>query len=346
MRPRHTHDMQALLIWYDAHQRRLPWRVSLDAYRVWLSEVMLQQTTVPTVLGYYPRFLERWPNVEALARASQDEVLAQWAGLGYYSRARKLHACAKLVAFERQGRFPETVEALQKLPGIGPYTAKAVAAIAFKVNTVPMDGNIERVTARLFAITTPLPAAKPMLQELAQRLAVPKRPGDLAQALMDLGSGICTPTKPACPACPLKKDCQAFKKGIAENLPARVKRAAKPVRHGVAFIAERKKDGAVLLRKRPEAGLLGGMLELPGTPWQSEPWTDEAALAFAPSGTGWRQAGLLRHVFTHFTLMLEVRTGSATRTSQGAFWAKPENLSQLALPTLFKKALKFMALDV
>ncbi|MBI5120804.1 MAG: A/G-specific adenine glycosylase [Rhodospirillales bacterium] len=342
MTKRHRPDMRPLLAWYGAHQRDLPWRKNADPYRVWLSEVMLQQTTVPTVLGYFERFLARWPTIEGLARASQDEVLAQWAGLGYYARARKLHECAKLIADECNGRFPNTIEALEELPGIGPYTARAVAAIAFNVDAVPLDGNIERVTARLFAVTDPLPQAKPRLAALAQSLAAPGQCGDLAQALMDLGATICTPTKPDCPQCPIRQDCRAQAQGLAETLPAREKRAAKPQRFGVAFFAERKSDGAFLVRKRPEKGLLGGMLELPGTDWRAEPWTDKEAMAHAPSGNGWRKAGRAKHVFTHFALDLVVMSGYATRLSQGCFWAKPDQLADLALPTLMKKALRIV----
>lgn len=340
MTKRHHPDMRPLLAWYDTNKRDLPWRKNADPYRVWLSEVMLQQTTVPTVQAYFVRFLSRWPTVEALAQASQDEVLAQWAGLGYYARARKLHECAKVVAREKGGRFPDDIEALQELPGIGPYTARAIAAIAFDVNVVPLDGNIERVTARLFAVADPLPKAKPQLAELAQSLSCKQRPGDLAQALMDLGSAICAPAKPDCPLCPIRKDCRAQAQGIAASLPARVKRGPKPQRFGVTFFAERKSDGAFLLRKRPEKGLLGGMLELPGTDWRSKPWGEAEALTQAPSGSDWHEAGRVRHVFTHFTLDLVVMAGFASRQSQGCFWTRPDRIETLALPTLMRRAIK------
>jgi A/G-specific adenine glycosylase len=332
--------MEPLLIWYDANKRDLPWRRDTDPYRVWLSEVMLQQTTVPTVLGYFERFLDRWPSVAALAQAPLDDVLAQWAGLGYYARARKLHECARVVTHELGGRFPDSIDALQHLPGIGPYTARAVAAIAFNVNAVPLDGNIERVTARLFAVGEALPKAKPHLALLAQSLAMPERPGDLAQALMDLGATICTPGKPVCPQCPIAKDCRALAKGIAETLPAREKRAARPTRFGAIYYGERKSDGAILLRKRPDKGLLASMLELPGTIWRDHPFSDKEALALAPAGADWHKAGNVRHVFTHFALELAVYGGSATRLSQGCFWAKPSDLPGLALPTLMKKAIR------
>lgn len=337
---RHSPDMRPLLAWYDANKRDLPWRKNADPYRVWLSEVMLQQTTVPTVMGYFERFLARWPTVADLAKATQDDVLAQWAGLGYYARARKLHECAKLVAVEMKGRFPASAEDLENLPGIGPYTARAVAAIAFNENTVPMDGNIERVTARLFAVKEALPAAKPKLRDLSQRLAVAERPGDLAQALMDLGATVCTPVNPNCSNCPIAKDCQAEQKGIAAQLPKRDRKAAKPKRFGVVFHAERKADGAFLLRKRPEKGLLGGMLELPGTEWRDHPWTEKEAMAQAPDGSDWHHLGRVRHVFTHFTLELDVIGGFAKRLAPGCFWAKPNQVESLALPTLMKKALR------
>lgn len=337
---RHSPDMRPLLGWYDAHKRDLPWRKNADPYRVWLSEVMLQQTTVPTVMGYFERFLERWPTIADLANASQDEVLAQWAGLGYYARARKLHECAKLVAHRMAGRFPSSAQELETLPGIGPYTARAVAAIAFNENLVPMDGNIERVAARLFAVKEALPPAKAKLRELSQRLACPERPGDLAQALMDLGATICTPAAPACPSCPIAKDCLGLQKGVAAQLPKREKKAAKPKRYGVVFHAERRLDGAFLLRKRPEKGLLGGMLEMPGTEWRDKPWRSKEALAQAPKASDWHLCGHVRHVFTHFTLELAVMGGYATLLPAGCFWAKPEQVESLALPTLMKKALR------
>jgi A/G-specific adenine glycosylase len=342
MTRRHHPDMRPLLAWYDAHARDLPWRQNADPYRVWLSEVMLQQTTVSTVTGYFERFLARWPTIEALANAGRDEVLAQWAGLGYYARARKLHECAQVVANDLKGRFPASVEELQQLPGIGPYTARAVGAIAFGLNVVPLDGNIERVAARLFAITDPMPKAKPRLAELAQSLAFPERPGDLAQALMDLGATVCTPTKPDCQRCPIAKDCRGLKQGNAESLPAREKKAKRPVRFGAVFFAERQKDGAILLRKRPETGLLGGMLELPGSDWQDDPFDLNEALDQAPMGSSWAKSGEIRHVFTHFELRLTVFAGFSTKLAPGCFWAKPEELSGLALPTLMKKAIRLV----
>jgi len=256
-------EAAALLAWYDRSARSLPWRAPpgavADPYRVWLSEIMLQQTTVATVRGYYDRFLARWPSVEALAAAPLDEVLKAWAGLGYYARARNLHACARRVAGEMGGRFPATLESLGALPGIGPYTAAAIAAIAFDRPHAAVDGNVERVMSRLNAITEPLPAAKPALAAAAQALVPDRRPGDFAQAMMDLGATVCTPRNPRCGDCPWTDRCFARREGIAETLPRRMARKAVLTRYGAAFWIERS-DGAVLLRRRPEKGLLGGMM--------------------------------------------------------------------------------------
>ncbi|HZT50868.1 MAG TPA: A/G-specific adenine glycosylase, partial [Stellaceae bacterium] len=271
-----------LLAWYDRHRRVLPWRAlpgeRPDPYRVWLSEVMLQQTTVPAVMGYFARFLERWPDVAALAAAPLDEVLHAWQGLGYYARARNLHACARAVVARHGGAFPRDEAALRALPGIGDYTAAAIAAIAFDRRAAPVDGNVERVTARLFAIETPLPEAKPELRRLAASLVPERRAGDYAQAAMDLGATLCTPRKPRCVLCPWREECRARALGVAENLPRRRAAAARPVRRGVAFWAVRE-DGAVLLRRRPEAGLLGGMMEVPSTPWRAAEWSEAEAAA-------------------------------------------------------------------
>ena len=266
---------QRLLAWYDLHARTLPWRVGPaqraagrlpDPYRVWLSEVMLQQTTVAAVKGYFERFTHRWPTVQALAAAPEAEVMAEWAGLGYYARARNLIACARVVADEFGGQFPRTGDELVKLPGIGPYTAAAIAAIAFDRPETVVDGNVERVMARLHAIEEPLPAAKRRLAGLAARLTPPERPGDHAQALMDLGATVCTPKSPSCGACPWAGDCAAHKKGLANVLPRRAPRAARPTRHGIAYIA-RRADGAWLVERRPSRGLLGGMLGWPCSEW-------------------------------------------------------------------------------
>ncbi|MFZ5616057.1 MAG: A/G-specific adenine glycosylase, partial [Pseudomonadota bacterium] len=266
---------QSLLKWYDANARELPWRVGPEArkagerpvpYRVWLSEIMLQQTTVATVRPRFNEFLARWPTVEAMAAASLDDVLGQWAGLGYYARARNLHKCAVEVA--RAGGFPKTEEELRALPGVGQYTAAAIAAIAFDAPAIVMDGNIERVAARLFAIKTPLPKAKAELKEAIGAVWPEKRSGDFAQALMDLGAGVCSPRNPKCLLCPLSAHCEARAKGIAESLPRKAKRPEKPLRRGIAYALVNSK-GEILFERRPEKGLLGGMLGLPGTEWMS-----------------------------------------------------------------------------
>ncbi|MBI3673627.1 MAG: A/G-specific adenine glycosylase [Rhizobiales bacterium] len=259
-----------LLAWYDRHRRKLPWRALrgavADPYHVWLSEIMLQQTTVAAVKGFYAAFLAKWPTLTDLASASLDDVLRAWAGLGYYARARNLHACAKMVTAEWGGRFPDTVAELGKLPGVGPYTAAAIAAIAFGRRLAAVDGNAERVIARLHAIATPLPAAKLEIRVRAQALVPETRPGDFAQGLMDLGATVCTPRRPACPNCPWAEHCAARRCGNPETFPLKRPKPALPVRRGVAFWIERA-DGAVLLRRRPEKGLLGGMMEVPCARW-------------------------------------------------------------------------------
>ncbi len=313
----------------------------MDPYRVWLSEIMLQQTTVATVGPYFTRFLERWPDVKALAAAPLDDVLHAWQGLGYYARARNLHACARVVATEHGGKFPDTEEGLLTLPGIGAYTAAAVAAIAFDRKAAPVDGNIERVVARLFLVRTPLPAAKPELRRLAASLVPETRAGDFAQAAMDLGATICTPKKPKCVLCPWREACRARQEGVAETLPARMPKKTKPTRRGVAFWAVRG-DGAVLLRRRPESGLLGGMMEVPSTEWRGEPWSDAEAREAAPVAARWRAlTGVVLHSFTHFDLELRILVGkTAARTATGK-WVQPQALGGEALPTVMKKVIAF-----
>ena len=278
----HNQDYaRALLAWYDRDRRILPWRaapgVAPDPYRVWLSEIMLQQTTVKAVLPRYADFLRRWPDVTALAAAELGEVLAAWAGLGYYARARNLHACAREVVARHGGRFPATEAELRTLPGIGDYTAAAISAIAFGARATPIDGNIERVVARLFAVATPLPAAKPEIRSLALALTPDERAGDFAQSLMDLGATLCSPRRPACGLCPVVSGCEAHAQGLAEVLPYRDAKTERPTRRGVAFVALRD-DGAVLLRERPLKGLLGGMLETPSSPWTERGESANAAL--------------------------------------------------------------------
>ncbi len=339
-----------LLAWYDRHARALPWRAPpgaarrTDPYVVWLSEIMLQQTTVVTVGPYFRDFLGRWPDVHGLARADLDEVLTAWAGLGYYARARNLHKCAQMVSGDLGGVFPDTEKSLQALPGIGRYTAAAVAAIAFDRPATVVDGNVERVMARLFAVTEPLPAAKDRLYELADSLT-PKqaggRPGDYAQAVMDLGATVCTPKKPNCLICPWQGDCQARAQGMAEGLPKRQAKAARPTRRGVGYWLVRG-DGAVLLRRRPEKGLLGGMMEVPSNVWhEGNLERDIAGLSGAPAVADWhRLPGMVRHTFTHFHLELVVMAAALPRggaAERGGDWVLPEQFSGQALPSVMRK---------
>ena len=335
-----------LLRWYDRHSRDLPWRYKKgeipDPYRVWLSEIMLQQTTVVAVKGYFDDFTTLWPTVEDLARAELDAVLHAWQGLGYYARARNLHKCARVVVGELGGRFPDTEPALKKLPGIGDYTAAAIAAIGFQNQTTPVDANIERVTARLFALADALPKGRARIKERASVLTPKSRPGDFAQALMDLGSGVCTPKAPDCQACPLKPDCVGARQGEPERFPVKAAKAQRPVRHGMVFWAVRD-DGRVMLRKRPDKGLLGGMTEFPSTEWRKQTWTLAEAGKQAPVKGRWRRLdGIVRHTFTHFHLELEVLTAEVTikRSPKGALWSEPSGFSGHALPTLMKKVAK------
>ncbi|WP_116133557.1 A/G-specific adenine glycosylase [Tropicimonas sp. IMCC34043] len=332
----------ALRAWYLAHGRDLPWRVGPaarasgehpDPYRVWLSEVMLQQTTVAAVRERFLRFTARWPKVQALAAAEDADVMAEWAGLGYYARARNLLKCARAVAGPLEGQFPADRAALQALPGIGPYTAAAIAAIAFDLPETVVDGNVERVMARLFAVETPLPTAKPQLVALAHRLTPEMHPGDHAQAVMDLGATICTPTSPACGICPLTRCCAARASGIAAELPRRAPKTAKPIRLGIAYVA-RRADGALLLETRAPRGLLGGMLGWPGSDWS------EAPAPAPPVAADWRALEAeVRHTFTHFHLRLQVQiadVAAATDPVQGHFVParafRPEDL-----PTVMRK---------
>ncbi|HXQ52057.1 MAG TPA: A/G-specific adenine glycosylase [Stellaceae bacterium] len=337
-------DAAVLLAWYDRQRRDLPWRakpgVRPDPYRVWLSEVMLQQTTVAAVMPYFDRFLARWPDVGALAAAGLDDVLHAWQGLGYYARARNLHACAKEVAARHGGRFPDTEDALKDLPGIGDYTAAAIAAIAFDRHAMPVDGNVERVMARLFAVETKLPEAKPELKRLARLLVPATQAGDYAQAVMDLGATICVPRQPRCVLCPWRESCIARAQGIAERLPARRAPAARPIRFGVAFWTVRA-DGAVLLRRRPEKGLLGGMMEVPSTQWRGRRWGDDEARAHAPVRARWRRVPeTVRHTFTHFQLELAVMAGTARADAEAdGVWVALDRLKDHALPSVMKKVI-------
>ena len=316
----------------------MPWRVAPadrqagvrpDAYQVWLSEVMLQQTTVAAVRAYFRRFVELWPTVDDLAAAEDAVVMGEWAGLGYYARARNLLACARAVVQLHAGRFPDTVEGLRSLPGVGPYTAAAVAAIAFDRPAVVVDGNVERVCARLFAVEMALPAAKPELVRLAGLLTPQTRPGDHAQAMMDLGATICTPRKPACGICPMMELCAGRAKGLAADLPRKVAKPAKPTRQGVVWVA-RRADGAVLVEQRPAKGLLGGMPGFPGDGW-------DGAGGPAPVRADWQNVGEVRHTFTHFHLTLSVLTAQTGANPQrGSFIAWPD-FNPDGLPTLMRK---------
>jgi A/G-specific adenine glycosylase len=342
-----------LLAWYDRNRRRLPWRAppgeAADPYRVWLSEIMLQQTTVKTVGPYFEKFLARWPDIDAMATASLDDVLRMWAGLGYYLRARNLHACAVTVRRDHGGAFPDTEEGLRALPGIGPYTAAAIAAIAFGRRAMPVDGNIERVVSRLFAMEEPLPKAKPRIRELAATLLCEicsgdgkSRAGDSAQALMDLGATICTPKKPACALCPLGDDCVARLRGDQEAFPRKTPKKAGELRRGAAFVVRRGDD--LLVRTRPAKGLLGGMTEVPTSLWLAAQ-DDAAALKQAPSigSARWRRkTGTVTHVFTHFPLELAVYTATAaarTRAPDGMRWTPIATLKDEALPNLMRKVI-------
>jgi A/G-specific adenine glycosylase len=335
-----------LLAWYDVCARVLPWRArggaKPDPYRVWLSEIMLQQTQVKTVLPYYAKFLARWPDVRALANAKTEEVMSAWAGLGYYARARNLHACARAVANEFGGRFPEEEVELRRLPGIGAYTSAAIAAIAFGKSATPVDGNIERVVARLFAVEEKLPAAKKTLSRLAADMTPPHRAGDFAQAMMDLGATICTPKKPACAICPWMDDCAARARGDAETFPRKTEKAEGKLRRGAAFVLLRN-DGSILLRTRPERGLLGGMTEVPSTEWSAD-FNDKTALAQAPvPGLDWRKrVGVVRHVFTHFPLELDVYVARAPvkiRRPKGMRFVALDALDREALPSVMRKVI-------
>ena len=332
-----------LLAWYDAHGRDLPWRVRgrrADPYHVWLSEIMLQQTTVAAVRSYFEKFRTAWPTVEALAAAPLDDVLKAWAGLGYYARARNLHACARIVAAEHGGSFPQQEAELRKLPGIGHYTAGAIAAIAFDQPHAAVDGNVERVLSRLHAIEDPLPLSKPAIRAHAAALVPESRAGDFAQAMMDLGATVCTPKSPACGQCPWASDCRGRELGLAAELPRKLAKAALPTRRGTAFWITRE-DGAVLLRRRPERGLLGGMMEVPSSAWTAqgpvEPESD------APLAARWKKLpGLVTHTFTHFHLELEVLRALALEDGElrddGDYrWVAAADVDGEALPTVMRK---------
>jgi A/G-specific adenine glycosylase len=336
-------DPAALLKWYDRHRRHLPWRAPpgkrADPYHVWLSEIMLQQTTVKAVGPYYMKFLQRWPDVAALAKSPLDDVLKAWAGLGYYVRARNLHACAIAIAGTHGGQFPETEERLRALPGVGGYTSAAIAAIAFDRRAVAIDGNIERVIARLYAIETELPAAKTEIRARAEVLLPPRRFGDFTQAMMDLGATICTPKKPACGICPWIGSCEAQVRGDAETFPRKAPKVEGKLRRGASFVVTRA-DGFVLVRTRPSKGLLGSMTEVPSTAW-TQAFDEDEAMKEAPLKAKWRRLpGAVEHGFTHFPLRQSVYVASVpvkTKAPEGMRWVAIADVGGEALPNVFRK---------
>jgi A/G-specific adenine glycosylase len=336
-----------LLAWYDRHRRALPWRappgVPANPYRVWLSEVMLQQTTVSVAIPYYERFVRQFPTLELLAAAPLEDVLRAWAGLGYYARARNLHACAREVV--ARGGFPQDLAGLRALPGVGPYTAAALGAIAFGLPVVPVDGNVERVAARVFAIATPLPRAKLAIRDAAALLGddppAKARPADFAQALFDLGAMVCTPAEPACTRCPWQQTCTGRLSRIAAELPRREPKPLRPLRYGVHFWLT-DASGNVLLRRRPAHGLLGGMTELPGTAWRHSAWTEAEALAAAPVAAVWRRAGEVRHGFKHFELRLWVYTAQVARITAAGYLRSVADLGAEALPSVMQKCVRLV----
>ena len=338
---------QALLDWYDQEGRALPWRVRPEdrangvlpnPYAVWLSEIMLQQTTVPHGTPYWYKFMSLYPTVTDLAAAPLDDVLTHWAGLGYYARARNLHKCANVIVSEHAGEFPDTYKELLKLPGIGDYTASTIAAICFDEATTIVDGNVERVIARVHRLDSPLPKAKAEIKALASVLSDPDRPGDYGQAVMDLGATICTPRSPSCLLCPWNVWCQAYREGDQTDYPKKTPKKPKPVRYGQAFVFLN--DNRVWLRRRPEQGLLGGMMEVPGSDWVNKPVSEK------PDEESWNQtASPVRHVFTHFELVLDVfKTEIQTSPSEEGRWVPIDRLGEEALPSLFKKVLRVAGL--
>lgn len=357
-RPSIYPDPQSLLDWYDRHHRTLPWRVSppdaavgvvADPYHVWLSEIMLQQTTVGAVKNYFEAFLVAWPTVRDLAAAEEEDILKAWAGLGYYSRARNLHKCARSIVEEHEGRFPNNAADLKKLPGIGDYTSAAIAAIAFDEPVAVVDGNIERIIARLFRIAEALPAAKKPIKAEMAILTPQDRPGDFAQAMMDLGSSLCSPKKPACGLCPFTGHCQAETAGDMERYPVKAPKKEKPTRRGAAFLIKRT-DGAIWLEKRPPKGLLASMSQVPTTDWfdkkQGEAFDLASALDHAPAHHDFRKkTGQVTHTFTHFHLQLDIYeavTEAENPTAVG-WWSVPSDIKGEALPTVFRKVVEMTA---
>lgn len=338
-----------LLRWYARHRRDLPWRAKpgkrANPYRVWLSEIMLQQTTTATVTGYYGAFLRRWPKIEDLAAAPRDEILAAWAGLGYYRRARLLHDCAKIIVAEHDGKFPPGEADLLRLPGIGRYTAAAIAAIAFERRANVIDGNVSRVISRLYAIRKPLSSSTAQIRRLAEAIVPPSRYGDYAQALMDLGATLCTPRRPQCPVCPWQESCRAAQTGNPARYPIAGAKTAKPVRRAIAFwLTDR--TGRVWVRKRAETGLLPGMTEIPSSPWIEQLMPELSAVKdSAPAQARWRiLPGEIRHNFTHFDLYIKVASASVSSPMDGnGSWSRQSDLQKLALPTVMRKIIALAA---
>lgn len=337
-----------LLDWYDANHRVLPWRaapgVPANPYYVWLSEIMLQQTTVATVKAYFVKFIEQWPTLNSLAQASIDDILHSWQGLGYYTRARNLYKCAQIIVEEHNGQFPPNLKELKKLPGIGDYTAAAILSIAFDEKATVIDGNVERVISRIYAIEEPLPASKKIVKSHADILTPEKRSGDYAQAMMDLGATICTPTTPKCLLCPVKVDCKALEGVDPQLYPKRLKKNKRPQKYGFVFRIKRQRDGALILRKRPFDGLLGGMIEVPSSQWLEEIRTIEQVIPESPIYTEFiNTQKSIQHTFTHFSLELfiyEAIIKMDCELPEGCFWCLPENFSNHAIPTVMKKVLK------
>ena len=336
---------QPILDWYDQNKRQLPWRsLNPNPYHVWLSEIMLQQTTVPTVIPYFLKFIEKWPTLQDLSKASLDSILIEWQGLGYYSRARNLHQCAYHIQNELGGRFPQSFESLIKLPGIGSYTAAAITSIAFDTKAAVVDGNIVRVLSRFFALETAYPLSKPEIEKQAWKLTPQKRPGDYAQALMDLGSRICKPRNPLCESCPLVFWCQAYQKGTPQIYPLKNPKGQKPTRYTIAFLIQNASH-QVFLRKRPHKGLLGGMMEVPSSPWELKERSIKDALVQEPMKLhdDLRIMGDIKHTFTHFHLKVKIlRCLGAQRdlkTMEEGTWVNLDSLHEYALPTLMKKIL-------
>jgi A/G-specific adenine glycosylase len=341
---------EKLLNWYQTNQRELPWRTTtggvVNPYHVWLSEIMLQQTTVATVKPYFKKFILRWPTIEDLASAELDEILVQWQGLGYYARARNMHQCAAVVVADYGGHFPQDLKMLKKLPGIGEYTAAAILSIAFQKQATVIDGNVERVMSRLYAIETPLPQSKQEIKNYAEALTPEKKPGDYAQAVMDLGATVCTPTSPRCLLCPLTEECKGYKTGKPEGFPVKLPKAKRPVKTGIVFWIENVDNGAVLLRKRPLKGLLAGMMEIPSTEWKVDTLNEVEALSEAPIITEWINTDKqINHTFTHFSLILKIYKGivkSKTALPAHCLWCKKEKFDHYAIPTVMKKVIRIM----